>query len=202
MVVGYRATIAILALSLVFCLTGCIRQAQFDSPLPPPQVASPLAWRVYMPFVATGEPNADATCFSNDKALAFYQLMRDDSRQQRTQLVCNPALVQAATKRAVGLATVDPWSHVDAAGVWPNTYARNAGCKLPTWYGTGNNIESLSAGTGDAGEAFASLARSPSHSRHIFGESDFFREQTQVGIGYAEGGAYGYYWVILTAVCG
>lgn len=202
MVVGYRTTIAILALSLVFCLTGCIRPAQVDSPLPPPQAASPLAWRVYMPFIAA--PSPDATCFNNPKALAFERLMRDDARQQRTQLVCNPALVKAAQARAVGLATADPWSHVDAVGVWPNTYARNAGCKLPSFYGTGNNIESLTAGAADADKAFESLTNglSAAHRKHIFGETDFFREQTQVGIGYAEGGVMGFYWVIMTAVCG
>lgn len=159
---------------------------------------------IYFPIAGNGTPDPDATCFGNDKALAFYRLLVSDPRQQRPRLVCCPALVLAAQRRAHGLANGDPWGHVDAAGVWANTYARNAGCVLPSDYGNGNNIESLTAGTGDVQAAFDSLTNdnAPKHRAHLLGESEFYRRQTMVGIGYAEGGQYGFYWSILIGICG
>lgn len=203
MVVGYRTTIAILALSLVFCLTGCIRPAQVDSPLPPPQAASPLAWRVYMPFIATGAV-PEIRCFG-EKAQEFFDLMVADARQQRTVLRCNPFLNKAAQARAQSLADGGYWAHCDPVKKeCPNKVARLAGCKLPSNYEDDKNyIEELSAGSPDARASFDSLANSPSHKVHLFGEGDFFQQQGDVGIALLEktGSRFTYYWVVLIAVC-
>lgn len=203
-------------------LAGCVRpspslkvhpplprpRSVFVSPLPLMDIPLPLSWHVYMPIAASGNPpviDTDASCFLNDKALALFRLIRDDPRQQRTQLTCNKALVAAAQKRAQGLANGDPWSHTDAAGVTPNQYARAAGCKLPDFYPIeGNSIESIGAGAKEAARAFQSLVDdSPSHRRHLMAETPFFREQTMIGIGYAEGAGtqYTFYWVVFTGVC-
>jgi len=202
MAICNRVIVAVVTLSLAIFLAACIRSPRAVSPLPYQDIPLPLVHQVYMPLVAGGLPDPDATCFGNPKALAFYRLMRDDPRQQRVEFRCNPALVRAAQKRAAGLATVDPWSHIDHDGVTPNQYARAAGCQLPESYPlNGNGIESLTAGTGDVGIAYESLTNgvSPAHQRHMLAETTYFREQTQVGIGYAEGGALGFYWAILTA---
>lgn len=156
---------------------------------------------LYFPIVSTAA-NRTAECFAQPAAYAFYQLLIDDERQERPQLVCCPALVRAATWRAERLAAGDPWGHVDADGVWANDYARRAGCVLPDDYAVvGNNIESIAAGSPNARAIFEALARSRSHSDHLFGRGEFFRRQTRIGIAVAAGGQYGWYWSIMIAVC-
>lgn len=193
---------------LAILLAGCAQSYQAA-----PAAAIPEArGAIFLPIVGvpsplptpTATPDPDATCFHNPKALAFYRLLVGDRRQQRPRLGCHPALVKAAEWRADGLATGDPWSHTDADGVTPNEYARQAGCKLPAGYAVkGNGIESLTAGTGVVEVAYWSLTndQAPDHRRHLLGEIDFFRRQPDVGIAYAEGGALGWYWVILIAEC-
>lgn len=156
---------------------------------------------IFIPMVSTKQ-TATSVCFGNPSALAFYHLLSTDERQQRTSLTCCPSLVEAAKKRAYGLTHGDPWSHVDAAGLWPNQHARAAGCNLPDFYPEpANNIESLVAGSPNVGDVFEALAQSQYHAPHLFGQNDFFREQGEVGIALAEGGVFGWYWVVLIAVC-
>lgn len=147
---------------------------------------------VYLPIIATS-PIEPAT--------EFLRLLTSDERQERAMLTLCPALVMAAQWRAEGLAHGDPFAHVDAAGVTSNEYARQAGCRLPAGYASkGNNVESLGAGTGDAGMIFYALANSPKHADHLFGRG-WFAHQTHVGIAVARGGVYGWYWCVMIAAC-
>lgn len=169
-----------------------------DDPQPPP--ASPL---IYFPIIAQPPTDPVATCLdTNPQALAFYRSLVGDSRQERTRLDCHPALVRAAQRRAASLVASGLWSHCDPNGVCANQVARNMGCTLPATYGAGNNIESLVAGSPDAGVMFAALANSPGHSPHLFGRG-WFRHQRHVGIAYvaAPGSRFGFYWVVLIGVC-
>lgn len=195
----HRLHVVAYLVAVVVGLSACTQQPQhaFLSPLERPQ------HRLYFPYAGEVSASADADCFHNPKALAFYRLLVSDPRQQRPVLHCNAALVAAAQKRANGLATVDPWSHADHDGVWPNSYARAAGCKLPSGYGSGNQIESLTAGLGETALAYWSLTndQAPDHRRHLHGEIEFFRQQEDVGIAVAEGGKYGVYWVVMLAKC-
>lgn len=197
-----RALLAATYLAIVVLwLGGCshppLPQYAFLSPLERPQ------YRLFFPYAGEVAPDSTAECFHNPKALAFYRLLVADERQQRTEMHCNAALVAAAQRRATGLATVDPWEHKDRNGVWPNTYAREAGCKLPADYNDRNQIESLTAGLGDPALAYWSLTndQAPDHRRHLHGEIEFFRKQQDVGIAVAEGGQYGWYWAVLIATC-
>jgi hypothetical protein len=142
-------------------------------------------------------------CFTSAAATAFYRLLTTDTRQQHPSLVCDARLVQAAQRRAASQYGAG-LSHCDALGVCANDYARAAGCQLPSFYAAnGNNIESLTAGTANPLAAFESLARSPSHSRHLFGQNLFFREQDKIGIALVEvpSHRYRYIWAILIARC-
>lgn len=186
---------------------------------PPNQPLSPLtaprvSGAVYLPIVGgrpgvpTPAPTATATvapvpaCWNSWGAYAFYWLLRNDYRQQRARLECDPRLVLAARRRALAQ-PLDGLAHCDSAGVCANAYARAAGCKLPAGYTAKNEIESLAAGTIDPLEAFRSLARSPDHARHLFGENDTFREQDRIGIAMVEvpGHRYRWVWVVLIARC-
>lgn len=207
-VLAVENTPMIRTLSLVVFLAACqpIQPSAPVSPLAQPRAFySPLVekqfQRAYLPITIEGAIDRDGVCFNNPKALAFYRLLVADSRQKHTGLHCDERLVRAAQKRALGLSTVDPWGHVDRNGVWPNQYVRAEGCVLPSGYGERNNVESLSAGTGDVQAAFDSLALSEKHAPHLFGQGAFYQAQTGVGIGYATGGQYGFYWVFIAADC-
>lgn len=155
-----------------------------------------LTRAIYLPIVAT--PPADPV----EPVAEFLHLLTSDRRQERPGLAVCPALVTAATWRAQGMATGgDPFAHVDAAGLTPNEYCRQAGCRLPEGYaGKGNNVESLGAGTGDAAVMFAALAGSQAHADHLFGRG-WFRHQAHVGIALAQGGVFGWYWCVMIAAC-
>ena len=155
----------------------------------------------YFPFIGTGrEPT-----FGNAAAADFYRLLVKDPRQHRTRLDPCPALTAAAQHRAAMLATMPDLAHVEPDGVTTvNEVARRFGCGLPAHYAArGNGIESLVAGTGDAQAAFEALARSPKHAAHLFGQSDFYRGQGQVGIALmdAVGSRWRWYWCILLGEC-
>lgn len=154
---------------------------------------APTVRDIFLPAIFAGTPNPVAD---------FLRLLTGDARQERPTLERCPALESAAEERAFGLAHGDPWAHVDRNGVTPNEYARNAGCRLPAHYAArGNNVESLGAGTADAAVMFAALTASQKHGDHLLGRTDFYRVQRHVGIALAEGGEYGWYWVIMLGTC-
>lgn len=147
---------------------------------------------VYLPIVAN----------QVDPVTAFVDMLKADPRQQRPVLKVCPCLAKAALWRATGLANGEPWDHKDSKGRRPNGLARSYGCTLPPAYADdANYIESLTAGTADPMVAFTSLANSPMHKIHLFGENNFYRVQTRVGVAMAEreGSDYRYYWVVWIA---
>ena len=148
---------------------------------------------VYMPIIATEPVNPVA---------AFYQLLTADQRQQRPRLQRCESLEEAAEWKAQDIIANGYWSHQAHDGEWPNATARRFGCNLPVEYGDNwNGCESLVAGSPDAAVMFTALAGSPSHRVHLFGEVDFYRVQTHVGVAMATGGRYGWVWVLLIAAC-
>lgn len=152
---------------------------------------------IYLPIVATAPVLPEPVT----PAAAFMALLMSDERQQRPQLERCASLETAAAWKAQDIAEHDYWSHVAANGETPNVTARRFGCKLPQGYGSGNNIESLVAGSPSATVMFAALAESPSHRTHLFGENSFFRQQTHVGVAMATGGQWGWVWAVHIAVC-
>lgn len=152
---------------------------------------------VYVPIAANGG------CTFSQEASRFYALLTADQGQKHPRLVCNMALNAAALNRAQSMAINGYFAHCDLGGVCANDYARAAGCKLPSDYGNGNNIESLVAGVADAGGAYAALIGSPSHRKHLLGDGEFFRAQDQVGIALYSlpESPYTFYWVILIGKC-
>jgi hypothetical protein len=191
---------------VLLIVTGCIaRPAQptergvsgFESPL--------YTYHYWMPFVVAEKaptPTPTPTCFKSAAAEQFYLLMRYDARQQRKAITCDPRLVAAAELRAKAQPS-DGLAHCDQWNVCANSYVRAQGCRLPSDYGLGNQVESLSAGTPNAQAAFDSLARSPAHKVHLFGENDTFRRQDRVGIAMVEvpGHRYRFVWAVLISEC-
>jgi hypothetical protein len=204
------------ALILVI-VAACAPSSQTTVPTPQAALMSPLGGK-YVYYVApilreptprptptrTLKPTATPTpCFKSSSAAEFYRLMATDARQQRVSMACDARLVAAAEARAKAQFG-DGLSHADELGTLPNAYVRYYGCRLPSFYPlVGNSVESLTAGTPNAQAAFDSLARSPSHSVHIFGKDALFRSQLLVGIAMVEKPElkWRYYWAVITAEC-
>lgn len=169
-----------------------------------PLVVPGARQKVFLPIIYGGD-KVEPKPPSNrpiTPAEEFYDLLIQDTRQEHPHLIWCPSLLLAAEWRARGLVGGDPFLHHDTFGEWANSYARRARCRLPDSYpDDGNNIESLGAGTANAGVMFNALANSPSHNAHLFGRGDFFREQRHIGIYMATGGIYGFYWVIHIGIC-
>lgn len=134
----------------------------------------------------------------------LWNLFLSDPGQQRMSKRLNGALMTSAQRKAQDLATRKYFAHTDPSGYGPNYLARQAGYVLASNYGTGNaanNIESLCAGPSDAAGCWAAWLRSTNHKCHVLGENDFYREQYDVGIGFANvpGSPFTFYWVLHVA---
>lgn len=149
---------------------------------------------VYLPIVAT---------VPVDHVAAFYDLLLNDSRQQRPQLERCRELEAAAMWKAADIAANDYWSHRAHNGEWPNATARRYCASLSPVYGPdGNFCESLVAGSDDAAVMFSALIGSVAHRAHLLGETAFFRQQNRVGIACATGGRWGWVWAVYIALRG
>ena len=135
---------------------------------------------VYLPIVAVAPL---------DPVAVFYDLLLHDARQQRPRLTVCKTLEVGAAWKAADIVANDYWSHRAHNGEYANETARRFCASLSPDYGPGwNGVESLVAGSEDAAIMFNALAESPSHRVHLFGEVDFYRVQTHVGIAMAPGG--------------
>lgn len=166
---------------------------------------------IYLPVVVSGSERESVTtqatgtdCQLSPEESALAQLLTSSANQQRPSLKCNSTLSALARSRAEDMARRGYFSHVNPDGVGPNYLAIQSGYTLPASYGQGltdNNIESIGAGAGNAEAMWNAWMESPSHSTHILGAADFYRAQTEYGIGFIkmDGSAYTNYWVIITA---
>lgn len=153
------------------------------------------------PKVISTPTTAKHAVNSQEKALA--KLIQSYSKQQRSKLVYNPILATVARQRAKDMATRKYFSHTTPDGIGPNYFVEKAGYKLPNFYNkkkNGNNIESIAAGNDTAQKTFDQWLKSPGHRRHMLGETGFYREQTDFGIGYyaSPSSPYRHYWVLLS----
>jgi len=183
-------------LVLVICTFTLTRIATF------PARAQSQNHFVYLPLLLL-----DDQCGLNPEAQAFADLMINDPTQQRAFMFCDPILAQVAQERAVDMGTRDYFSHTNPDGYGPNYLVQEAGYILPSFYNqtlTGNNIESICAGSSTASEAWNLLMGSDGHRNHLLGVDPFYAAQTDYGIGYAyiPNSTYGHYWVIITATKG
>lgn len=137
----------------------------------------------------------------NAQERALFKIAAADPNQQRPELVLNNKLIMVARAYAERLARESFFSHVDPQGFGPDYRARQAGYSLP-YSGTQdiNHIESITAVYEDAQGAWNRWLESE-HRIHVLGANDFFREQTQIGVGHFElkGSVYQHYWVFLSA---
>ena len=152
--------------------------------------------QAYLPFISR------PLCNPNYQEGQIAVIMAGDPGQQRPSFTCHPILARVARERAEDMVARGYFSHTNPDGHGPNYLVTQAGYVLPSYYEThlaANNIESIAAGNPTAGLTWAQWMNSSGHRRHLLGTVAFFAEQTEYGIGYASGGIYGHYWVVITA---
>ena len=160
----------------------------------------------YIPSIyGPSAPPVVLPCGFNQFAYELFELIKNDpnQRRDRDKIVCHPILVKVAQAKAQDMLKRDYYSHVDPDGHGANWLVQQAGYRLPDAYGTGlttNYIESITKNNPIAANAFSAFMGSPNHRRHIMGETDHFRAQTNFGVGFA--GTFptsALYWCVLSA---
>ncbi len=154
---------------------------------------------VYLPVLRTVSL---PPCMPLPEEQQIAALLIGHPQQGRPSLTCHPILAQVARARAEDMRDRAYFSHTNPDGFGPNYLVTQAGYVLPDYYpkeADSNNIESIAAGYPTAAEAWQGWLNSPPHRTHVLAELPFFAAQVEYGIGYASGGPYGHYWVLLTA---
>jgi len=107
-----------------------------------------------------------------------------DNMVSRPPLALNDQLLDSAQLKADEMAVHGYFAHrSEATGLWPNQLARNAGYPLTSEFAVeANNVESLHSGSPVAFDVLTSFAKSPTHRRHLFGES-WFDNHREIGVG-------------------
>lgn len=132
----------------------------------------------------------------------LYRLIFEDSLQQRDFMLEHVLLEMSAQIRADDMAEREYFSHTSPDGTTVNEVIRSTGYILPSYYPLkGNSCESIHMGNGSAKEVLEGWTNSFSHSNHIFGKIDFFRNQKCVGIGIAKSKLGRFYTVFISAQC-
>ncbi len=167
-----------------------------------------LSHLLFIPLV-TNSPTAvsDTTypaCQFNAQEEAMASLFQQHPAQEHTAFRCEPILSAVARARAEDMGRRHYFDHISPEGQGANDLVSEAGYRLPDYYGrelASNNIESIGAGAQEAEAMWEAWMQSDKHRAHLLGENDFFREQTDYGIGFARvpGSDYEFYWVFLSA---
>lgn len=161
-------------------------------------------FRTFLPRIHSDNITAQSDSGLNVQEAALYELVASHPGQQRKFFNLHQTLCKVARAKAHDIAERDYEGHVDPDGVGPNRLVKNAGYKLPGWWGDkkdSNFIESLTAGNLTAADAWNSWLGSPSHRMHVLGEGAFYSAQFNVGVGFAEveDSRWGRYWIFLSA---
>ena len=107
-----------------------------------------------------------------------------DDMVARPPLALDDRLLESSQAKADEMAINGYFAHrSQVTGLWPNQLARNAGYPLGDDFALeANNVESLHSGSPIPFEVLTSFAKSPTHRRHLFGES-WFENHREIGVG-------------------
>ena len=120
-----------------------------------------------------------------------------DQMVARPPLALDDRLLESSQLKADEMAVQGYFAHrSEATGLWPNQLARNAGYPLTDEFATeANNVESLHSGSPVVFDVLTSFAKSPTHRRHLFGQS-WFENHREIGVGRS---AIENFWAVHTA---
>lgn len=131
---------------------------------------------IFIPFVTS-----DIT----QKEIDFANAIITDSRQQRTVLKPNQLLTQYAKWKCSDMANRHYFAHITPDKIGPNVGVKSLGYTLPNDYDksqTANNIESLGKDYQSIPEIIEAFWKSKDHREHVFGQTNFFRQQNEYGV--------------------
>ena len=140
-------------------------------------------------------------CGLSPEARELAAFIMQDKQQQRQQLHCNASLSIIAAAKAKEMAEQQLVTHFGQGGA--NRRLRNSGYPLAARYPSyfSNHVESVAGGNATAEEMWNVFSASTGHRRHLLGEHLFFRQQNEIGVGFAHapGTEHEYYWVVYIA---
>ena len=176
----------------------------------PAKDAAAQSTTIFIPLVSSSSapvapPQLTTTgCDLNEQEVAISEMAKSHPSQQREFMVCNPILSAVAREKALDMAHRGYFGHTNPEGIGANKLVRDAGYPLPGYYASNrnsNNIESLAGGYATPEDAWVGWMASEGHRTHILGQSDFYGQQVEFGVGYAyvEGSTYGHHWVFFSA---
>lgn len=146
-------------------------------------------------------PEPDGECDFTQEEVRLRDLLLSHPRQQRSELHCDPLLMEYAMMRAQQMASRDEVSHIGPDGQGPNEMLREMGYELPDYYvgGRTNNIESILGGEEKAERTWEMLLESPAHRAHLLGEGRVYAAQRRFGVAHLfdPNSAHRHYWVIV-----
>ena len=157
----------------------------------------------YMPRPLTPLPRVSHFA-SNSQELEMGRLIENYAQQRRLGMRRNAILSEVARQRAEDMARRSYFNHTNPDGIGPNHLIRQKGYVLPGFYDSslaGNNVESIAAGDATAAGTFKQWLNSAGHRSHVLGETPFYRDQVDYGVGFAQSptSPFRYYWVFLSA---
>jgi uncharacterized protein YkwD len=159
-----------------------------------------MTYNIFLPIAAKpAQPSAD---HPHESALLAW--LQTHPAQRRPVLRRNATLMAVAKAHVLDMIGRDFFGHTNPDGSGPNERVRRAGFRLPAHYGTertANNVESLAGGYETPEAALAGWLGSPAHRAHVLGEREFFRAQTEMGVGYAYhvAATYNHYFSVVIA---
>lgn len=167
-----------------------------------PRLLMPALYNGFSPRPPVPDPGPPPILSALEQA--FIGLVTAHPDQKRSPFRLHATLCQVARARATDMAERGYFSHTDPDQHGPNYHVRAAGYALPAHYGSGsgdNSVESIAAGQTTAAQALEGWVQSPAHRRHVLAETDFYRQQTNVGIGHCklDSSRYKNYWVFISA---
>lgn len=150
----------------------------------------------YLPYVANNVKNKK---LFEIRARELFELIRVHPNQKRKKFIWDSKLAEVAYQHCRDMAINRFFGHVNLLEIGANQRIRNTGYRLPDNYspGKGNNVESLAAGDPTTLGTLNAWLNSSGHRPHVFGENEFYAVQSQVAVGYFEGGYYKRYWCFL-----
>ena len=115
---------------------------------------------------------SEPQCTPNAQEQAIADLMRQDPRQQRALMRCDPILAKVARERAEDMGRRGYFSHINPEGFGPNHLVQQAGYLLPSFYMQSfpaNNLETISAGYSTPEATWNGWMKSTAHRTHLLG---------------------------------
>lgn len=149
----------------------------------------------------TAKDNDYQQCGLHPKAQKLAQLIIEDPKQNRTQMVCSPELAQIAMDKAKEMAELGRVDHIGRSSA--NRRLIDAGYPLSKIYPRmfENNVEAIAAGYKDPKDIWKRFKNSSGHRTHLLAEHEFYALQNEIGVAYfrAKNTAHIDFWVVYVA---